>query len=157
MKKKRTIAVDFDGTIVEHKFPEIGTIKGNVVDRIREWYEQGHTICIWTCRTEKYAEEAQQFLYDNNIPYHFFNENPNCSFDDNCRKILANIYLDDRALNVDDLDSFNLDTMEFENDEVLEDIKTLISKVYELSFQTVHPRLEEVKQIAKKYGIGEWV
>ena len=155
MEKKRTIAVDFDGTIVEHMFPEIGAIKQNVVDKMKEWYEKGHTICIWTCRTGKYAEEAQKFLYDNDIPYHFFNENPTCSFDDNCRKILANVYLDDRALNVDDIDSFNLDTMEFESDEVLEDIKTLICKVYELSFQTVHPKLDEVKKIAHKYGLEE--
>lgn len=153
MKKKRTIAIDFDGTIVEHKFPGIGTIKGNVVDSIREWYEQGHTVIIWTCRTDQYAEEALKFLYDNDIPFHHFNTNPSNTF--RCRKVLADIYLDDRALNVDDLDDFNLDTLELESGGVLDDIKTLMCKINELSFQTVHPRLEEVKQIAKKYRLGE--
>ena len=155
MKKKKTVAIDFDGTIVENIFPEIGAIKQNVVDKMREWYEQGHTIIIWTCRTDQYAEEARKFLDDNEIPYHYFNENPTNPLGDWCRKIFADVYLDDRALNVDDLDSFNLDTLEFENDEVLEDIKTLLCKVYELSLHKVNPELEEVKQIAKKYGLEE--
>ena len=77
MKKKKTVAIDFDGTIVENIFPEIGAIKQTVVDKMREWYEQGHTIIIWTCRTDQYAEEARKFLDDNEIPYHYFNENPN--------------------------------------------------------------------------------
>ena len=155
MKKKKTVAIDFDGTIVEHMFPEIGAIKKNVVDKMKEWYEQGHTIIIWTCRTDQYAEEARKFLDDNEIPYHYFNENPTNPLGDWCRKILADVYLDDRALNVDDLDSFNLSTLEFENDEVLNDIKTLISKVYELSLYNVNTELEEVKQIAHKYGLEE--
>lgn len=157
MKKKKTVAIDFDGTIVEHMFPEIGAIKQNVVDKIKKWYAEGHTIIIWTCRTDQYAEEAKKFLDDNEIPYHYFNENPTNPFGDRCRKILADVYLDDRALNVDDLDGFNLDTFEFENDEVLDDIKTLISKVFELSLHKVNPELEEVKQIAKKYGLRGWV
>ena len=155
MSKKKTVAIDFDGTIVENIFPEIGAIKQNVVDKMREWYEQGHTIIVWTCRTDQYAEEARKFLDDNEIPYHYFNENPTSPLGDWCRKILADVYLDDRALNVDDLDSFNLDTLEFENDEVLNDIKTLICKVYELSLHKVNPEFEEVKQIAKKYGLRE--
>lgn len=155
MSKKKTVAIDFDGTIVENIFPEIGAIKKNVVDKMKEWYEQGHTIIIWTCRTDQYAEGARKFLDDNEIPYHYFNENPTSPLGDWCRKIFADVYLDDRALNVDDLDSFNLDTLDFENDEVLNDIKTLISKVYELSLHKVNPELKEVKQIANKYGLRE--
>lgn len=153
MKKLKTIAVDFDGTIVEHMFPEIGAIKQNVVDRVKKWYAEGHTIIIWTCRTDQYAEEAKKFLAEQEIPYHYFNENPTSPFGDWCRKILADVYLDDRALSVDDIDSFNLETLSFEGDEVLEDIKTLVCKINELSIQTVHPDLKEVKQISKKYQL----
>ena len=40
MSKKKTVAIDFDGTIVENIFPEIGAIKKNVVDKVKKWYEK---------------------------------------------------------------------------------------------------------------------
>lgn len=153
MRKLKVIAVDFDGTIVEHNFPEIGKMKENVVAKMRKWYEEGHTICIWTCRTDQYEQDARKYLADNNIPFHYFNENPTSSFGDGCRKILAHVYLDDRALNVDDLDSFNLETLEHEDDELMKDLRTLVCKINELSIQTVHPDLSEIKKIVSKYNL----
>lgn len=150
--KRRTIAVDFDGTIVEHKFPEIGAIKQNVVDKVREWHKQGHVIIIWTCRTDEYLEEAKKFLDEIKLPYHAINENYGNTIGD-CRKVLAHVYLDDRALNVDDIDSFNLDTLDFDSDELLEDMRTLVCKINELSLHTIDPKLDEIKKIAKKYDL----
>lgn len=152
MKKRLTIAVDFDGTIVENDFPRIGKVKQDVVDKIREWWEAGHTIIIWTCRTDKYLGEAIDFLVSNSIPYHAINENYNTKL--NCRKVLADIYLDDRALNVDDLEDFDINSLQFrDSEDILDDIMTLICKVNELSIHAVDSDLTEVKEIALKYGL----
>lgn len=149
MKKLKTVAIDFDGTIVEHRFPKVGDLKMNVVKKIKAWYEKGHTIIIWTCRTDKYADEAKAFLDKNNIPYHFFNENPSSRI--KSRKVLADIYLDDRALNVDDINSFNIDSLSFEEDEILQDISLLVHKIEELSLHSVMPNLSDIEAIKRKY------
>ncbi|HQH41580.1 MAG TPA: hypothetical protein PK825_07550, partial [Bacteroidales bacterium] len=55
------IAVDFDGTIVENKFPGIGREKIFAFRTLRELQRQGHQIILWTFRTGKQLEEAVEF------------------------------------------------------------------------------------------------
>ena len=153
---KKIIAVDFDGTIVVSDFPHIGEIKQNVVDMMRIWKQQGHTVVVWTCRTEEHLDDAIVFLAKNNIPYDAINTNHNSPYGGNggtFRKVYADVYLDDKSLNVDDLEGFNLDTLSMTNKSVLNDMKVLLNKAKELANQTVHPQIEEVLQIAHKYGL----
>ena len=44
------IAIDFDGTIVEHEYPEIGPLKEGAVKALKAFKKAGHKIAIWTCR-----------------------------------------------------------------------------------------------------------
>lgn len=99
LKSNRIIAVDFDGTIVDHMYPLIGTIKEDVVSKMRVEKKRGTTIIIWTCRDGKYIDKMVEFLKDNQIPYDYVNENvPWVNF--SSRKILADEYWDDRAVNI---------------------------------------------------------
>jgi len=48
--KTKIIAIDFDGTIVDHEFPRIGQLKEGVRDFMKALHKQGHKIIVWTCR-----------------------------------------------------------------------------------------------------------
>ena len=53
-----TIAVDFDGTIVEHKYPEIGKEKPFAIDTLKQLAFEGHKLILWTSRDGKLLEDA---------------------------------------------------------------------------------------------------
>ena len=100
--KKLIFAIDFDGTIVENKYPLVGDLLPHAKETINWLYDQGHTIIIWTCRyTREDLNSMEQFLNYNKIKFHKINENADQiqqgSF---CPtpKIFADIYLDDRGL-----------------------------------------------------------
>ena len=42
------IAVDFDGTIVEHKYPYIGEEKPFAVETLKQMAADGHHLILWT-------------------------------------------------------------------------------------------------------------
>lgn len=89
-------AIDFDGTIVENEFPNIGPLaKNDIVPMMHGlWKDFSNIIIIWTCRTGPYENEARQFLIKNKIPFDFINENP--LFEMGGRKIFAHEYYDNR-------------------------------------------------------------
>lgn len=149
MKQFKTIAVDFDGTLCKYAFPEIGKPKLEVINFVKEAHKKGHKIIIWTCRTDEYLQDAIRWLHKWKIPYEAINDNIN-KFQ--CRKVMADIYLDDRALNVDDIESFNLDTMDFDNSEVLDDIETLLTSVMSGTLNGELDNWEDIYSIANKYG-----
>lgn len=106
VKKQLVIGVDFDGTLVEESFPTIGKIKQEVVEFIDKAKSLGHLVIIWTARSGEPLKEATEFLNKNNINYDYINDNPECEWarrGEQGRKIFCDIYLDDRALHVDDV------------------------------------------------------
>lgn len=92
------IAVDFDGTIVEHKFPKIGKPLPFAFDVLKKLREKGHILILWTFRAGKELEDAVEFCRQNGIEFYAINKNhPEEVFSDKIsRKILADIYIDDR-------------------------------------------------------------
>lgn len=44
------IAIDFDGTIVENNYPDIGAPRLPVINAIKALQSQGHEFILWTCR-----------------------------------------------------------------------------------------------------------
>jgi hypothetical protein len=100
MRKRENmiIAIDFDGTIVEHAYPKIGKLFPGARDKIKELDRASAFIIIWTCRyTEKNLNEMREFLYKNDIPYNAINTNaPGLSFNPS-PKIYADVYIDDRS------------------------------------------------------------
>ncbi len=93
------IAVDFDGTIVEHKYPEIGKTMLFAFETLRELQKQKHNLILWTFRAGKELDEAIEFCRKNGIEFYAVNKNfPEEEFDPETisRKINADVYIDDR-------------------------------------------------------------
>ena len=91
------IAVDFDGTVVEHEYPAIGGLKPGAKEALIELKKAGHKIIIWTCRIGKEEQEVRQFLKEQEIPFDTVNT-PIAGADLGTRKIYADIYIDDKGL-----------------------------------------------------------
>lgn len=95
------ISVDFDGTIVRNRYPEIGPIEFYAKETIREWIEEGHQVIINTCRAGLYLQAAAEFLKSNGIPYSSINENLQSRIEEygsDTRKISADLYIDDKNI-----------------------------------------------------------
>lgn len=95
------IAIDFDGTIVEDCYPEIGNLKEGAKEVINNWFCDGNQIIINTCRTAKLEGKCIDFLNDNGILYSFVNCNIPSQIEayaSDSRKISADIYIDDKSL-----------------------------------------------------------
>ncbi len=93
------IAVDFDGTLVEHKYPEIGAKKLFAFETLRELQKRGDQLILWTYRSGKELDEAVDFCRKNGIEFYAINRNyPEEEFIEGemSRKIDADIFIDDR-------------------------------------------------------------
>lgn len=95
------IGIDFDGTIVVDKWPEIGELMPGVKEVINKLDHAGHRILINSCRVGKEEGDIETFLQDNFIKYEYIN----CNLPENiikygkdCRKISADVYIDDKNL-----------------------------------------------------------
>jgi hypothetical protein len=95
-----TIAVDFDGTIVEHEYPKIGKEKLFAFRVLRELDKLGARLILWTFRSGKELEEAVEFCSKNGIEFYAVNKSyPEEIFNDSIsRKIHADIFIDDRNI-----------------------------------------------------------
>lgn len=94
------IAVDFDGTIVEHRYPEIGKEIPFATDTMKRLIAKGHQLILWTYRAGKELDEAVRFCEEKGIFFYAVNKNyPEEEMDRSVsRKILADIYIDDRNI-----------------------------------------------------------
>ncbi|MCL2073920.1 MAG: hydrolase [Marinilabiliaceae bacterium] len=93
-----TIAIDFDGTIVEHRFPAIGKEMFFAFDTMKALQKEGHNLILWTYRHSKFLDDAVDYCKKNGVEFYAVNANhPEEEFDNTfSRKILADIYIDDR-------------------------------------------------------------
>ncbi|MDY6800071.1 MAG: hydrolase [Bacteroidota bacterium] len=94
------IAVDFDGTIVDHEYPEIGKPKLFAFETLKALQDKGVFLILWTFRAGKELDEAVEFCKKNGVEFYAINKNyPEEIFDDSIsRKINTDIYIDDRNL-----------------------------------------------------------
>lgn len=96
----KTIAVDFDGTIVEHAYPGIGKEMIFAIDTLKALQQKGHKLILWSFRTGKELEEAVEYCRNRGVEFYAINRNyPEEEITpDIPRKIQADIYIDDRNL-----------------------------------------------------------
>ena len=88
-------AFDFDGVIVENRFPEIGDIIDQNVGLLRRlWSDYSNIIIVWSCRSGDYSAQMRKFMIEKGIPFDFINENP--MWEPGGRKLFAHHYYDDR-------------------------------------------------------------
>lgn len=103
-KMPKIIAVDFDGCLVENRFPEIGKPLLDNIERLKKEQENGARVILWTCRRGQCCDDAVKFCKDVGIRLDAINENlPDIvkDFGGDTRKIFAHEYWDDRAVLID--------------------------------------------------------
>ncbi|MFA8436774.1 MAG: BT0820 family HAD-type phosphatase [Marinifilaceae bacterium] len=94
------IAVDFDGTIVEHRYPALGREIPFATETLKMLQKRGHRLILWTYRSGKKLDEALTFCRAKGLEFYAVNKNyPEEEFDGLIsRKINADLYIDDRNL-----------------------------------------------------------
>ncbi|MGM0527906.1 MAG: BT0820 family HAD-type phosphatase [Bacteroidota bacterium] len=94
------IAVDFDGTIVEHEYPGIGKEKLFAFETLKELQKHGALLILWTFRVGKELDEAVEYCRNRGVEFYAVNKNyPEEVFNDSVsRKINADIYIDDKNI-----------------------------------------------------------
>lgn len=102
VNEKYYIALDFDGTLVEDKFPDIGPRNDKCFRKLLYYYDMldyigvEMVIILWTCRHGKYLDEAKNWTYNflsHRIRPRYFNENPERGH--GSPKVFAHEYWDD--------------------------------------------------------------
>lgn len=91
------IAVDFDGTIVTHQYPEIGEDIG-AFPILKQLIECGHQLILYTMRSGDRLQEAIDHCASNGIEFIGHNINPTQSTWTDSPKVYAHMYIDDAAL-----------------------------------------------------------
>ena len=95
----KIIAIDFDGTIVEDAYPEIGKVKLFAFDTLRKLQSKGYRLILWTYRYGKRLDEAVEFCRQNGVEFYAVNssfEGEPFDPDTQSRKIHADYFIDDR-------------------------------------------------------------
>ena len=114
--KHPIIAVDFDGTIVTHAFPKIGEPRVDVIQMLKKMKIRGAKLILWTCRQGHYLDEAVKACERFGLHFDAINENlpeVNERMGTDSRKIVADLYVDDRAYNPDELHVSDMESILF--------------------------------------------
>ena len=61
------IAVDFDGTVVKHAYPEVGADVPGAVDALYTLVNAGCKLILWTMRSGQYLDDAVKWFEDRGI------------------------------------------------------------------------------------------
>lgn len=69
-----TIAVDFDGTIVEHRYPEIGEEKPFAIETLKMLIKERHKLILWTVRTGDLLDEAIEWCRQRGVEFYATNK-----------------------------------------------------------------------------------
>lgn len=92
------IAVDFDGTIVEHRYPDIGREKPFAIETLKKLTEEQHRLILWTVRKGKLLQEAVDFCRTRGLDFYAVNRNFPEENEPEERKLRADLWIDDRNL-----------------------------------------------------------
>ena len=89
-----TIAIDFDGTVVTHAYPEIGEDAG-AAPVLKELTDNGCRLILYSMRHGKLLDRAVEWFRVRGIPLYAVNENPSQKRWTSSPKIHADLYIDD--------------------------------------------------------------
>ena len=102
LKGNQVIAVDFDGTLCKQAWPEIGEENEILIEHLKEQQAAGARLILWTNREGDLLEEAVEWCKARGLTFDTVNANLPELIDlykNDCRKINADIYIDDKAVN----------------------------------------------------------
>ncbi len=93
------IAVDFDGTIVEHEYPAIGKPIPFAIETLLQLQKDQHRLILWTVREGKLLQEAIDYCAERGLYFYAANANyPEEDREKASRKLSADLFIDDRNL-----------------------------------------------------------
>lgn len=91
------IGIDFDGTLVTHKFPDIGDEVSCAVSVCHRLHSRGHRLILWTMRDSHHLRAAVEWCNERNISLWGINKNPGQTWTTS-PKAYCQFYIDDAAL-----------------------------------------------------------
>lgn len=94
------IAVDFDGTLCDDKYPEIGEPNLELIERIKNMRTAGIKFILWTCRAGALLDDAIEWCKGHGLEFDAINDNiieHRMKYPYSGRKITANEYWDDKS------------------------------------------------------------
>ena len=92
------IAIDFDGTCVDHRYPDVGEDAPLAVQTMKELVADGHLLILWTMRSGRFLGDANDWFKDRGIPLFGSQKNPTQDRWTSSPKCHADVYIDDAAL-----------------------------------------------------------
>ncbi|WP_297644385.1 BT0820 family HAD-type phosphatase [uncultured Bacteroides sp.] len=94
------IAVDFDGTIVKHRYPQIGKEIPFAIATLKKLQKEHHLLILWSVREGKLLKEAVEYCRNRGLEFYAVNSNLPEEEQDSAfmrsRKVNADLYIDDR-------------------------------------------------------------
>lgn len=97
-----TIAVDFDGTIVEHHYPAIGPERPFAIETLKMLIKDHHRLILWSVREGRLLDEAIEWCRERGVEFYASNRDyPEETYDNNphfSRKLKVDLFIDDRNL-----------------------------------------------------------
>lgn len=100
--KNKIVAVDFDGTLCEKQLSRNRKSKNRVIELIKRWQKDGNIIILNTCRSGQYLANAVMWCKNHGLVFNAVNHNTKeriQQYGGDTRKISADIYIDDKAIN----------------------------------------------------------
>jgi hypothetical protein len=92
------IAVDFDGTIVDHRYPDIGSPVPGALETLRDLVAVGQRLILYTMRSGTELMQAQLWCEDRGVRFWAVGKNPEQGTWTTSLKVYAHVYIDDNAL-----------------------------------------------------------
>ncbi len=96
------IAIDFDGTIVEHRYPSIGRELPFAIETLKKLRDEHHKLILWSVREGRLLEEAVQFCKERGLEFYAVNrdypEEQEGQNNHYSRKLKVDLFIDDRNL-----------------------------------------------------------
>ena len=97
-EQKLVIAIDFDGTCVEHDYPAVGMDVEGATSVLRDLVAKGHRLVLFTMRSGEKLDAAVKWFKERKIELWAVNENPEQREWTKSVKVYADYYIDDAAL-----------------------------------------------------------
>lgn len=92
------LAVDFDGTLCDHRYPDIGAEVPGAFRWLARFQAAGVRLVLWTMRSDETLDDAVRWCRDRGVEFWTVNANPQQAAWTGSPKVYAHAYIDDAAI-----------------------------------------------------------